>query len=70
MSDRREFFRRAAALTASLAASQAASSCSQQRTPTMPTPRASALLAAFGLKCPIFCAGMGPTSTPELAIAA
>ena len=35
----------------------------------MPTGRASALMAAFGLRYPILCAGMGTSSTPELAIA-
>jgi nitronate monooxygenase len=41
----------------------------QHRAPTMPTARASALMAAFGLRYPIFCAGMGTVATPELAIA-
>ncbi len=35
----------------------------------MPTARASALMAAFGLRYPIFCAGFGVAATPELAIA-
>jgi len=35
----------------------------------MPTPRASALMAVFGLRYPIFCAGMGTAASPELAIA-
>lgn len=35
----------------------------------MPTARASALMAAFGLRYPIFCAGFGLSATPELAIA-
>jgi nitronate monooxygenase len=35
----------------------------------MPTARASSLMAAFGLRYPIFCAGMGTVATPELAIA-
>jgi nitronate monooxygenase len=35
----------------------------------MPTPRASALMALFGLKYPIFSAGMGGAAIPELAIA-
>jgi nitronate monooxygenase len=35
----------------------------------MPTPRARALMDAYGLKYPIFNAGMAGTATPELAIA-
>jgi nitronate monooxygenase len=35
----------------------------------MPTARASALMAAFGLRYPIFCAGFGNSAIPELAIA-
>src|SRR5262245_61557324 len=31
----------------------------QQRSSTMPTARASALMSTFGLRYPIFCAGMG-----------
>ena len=41
----------------------------QPRSSTMPTARASGLMAAFGLRYPIFCAGMGAAATPELAIA-
>jgi hypothetical protein len=40
-----------------------------QRAAIMLTPRASALMALFGLKYPIFSAGMGTTAVPELAIA-
>ena len=68
MSDRREFFREAAALTVGLAASNAPVSA-QQRGATMPTPRASALMALFELKYPIFNAGMAGAAGPELAIA-
>jgi nitronate monooxygenase len=69
MSDRREFFRQAAALTVGLAASDAGAISAQQRAATIPTPRASALMGLFGLQYPIFCAGMGTVATPELAIA-
>ena len=40
-----------------------------QRGATMPTPRASTLMSLFGLKYPIFSAGMGGTAVPELAVA-
>lgn len=66
MADRREFLSQAAALAASLAA------CGPHSlvvNPNMPTPRASALMRAFGLKYPISNAGMGGNATPELAIA-
>jgi nitronate monooxygenase len=69
MSDRREFFRQAAALTVGLAASDAGAFSADQRDAAIPTPRASALMGLFGLKYPIFTAGMGPTAGPELAIA-
>ena len=69
MSDRREFFRQAAAVTVGLAASDAVAVSAQQRTATMPTPRASALMTLFGLKYPIFSAGMAFAATPELAAA-
>ena len=69
MSDRREFLRQAAALTVGLAASDTGAVSAQQRADEMPTPRASALMAAFGLRYPIFSAGMGTVATPELAIA-
>jgi nitronate monooxygenase len=67
-SDRREFLQQAAVVTAGLGAS-AFPLAAQQRSSTMPTASASALMAAFGLQYPIFCAGMGPVATPELAIA-
>jgi len=67
-SDRREFLQQAAVVTAGLGAS-AFPLTAQQRASTMPTARASALMAAFGLRYPILCAGMGTGATPELAIA-
>ena len=42
---------------------------SAQRAATMPTERVSALMALFGLRYPIFSAGMGATAIPELAVA-
>ena len=63
MSGRRDFFRQAVAVTAGLATGEASA---QQRRAAMPTARASALMKSFALKYPIFCAGMGPTATPEL----
>jgi nitronate monooxygenase len=65
-SDRREFFGKAAAVTAALGA-RALPRAAQRA--AMPTPRASALMELFGLRYPIFCAGMGATAVPELAIA-
>jgi nitronate monooxygenase len=67
-SDRREFLQQATAVAAGLGA-RAPQLAAQQGSPTMPTVRASALMAAFGLRYPIFCAGMGGVATPELAIA-
>ncbi len=66
-SGRREFLGKAAAVTAALGVRDL--SLAAQRATTMPTPRASALMASFGLKYPIFSAGMGATAVPELAIA-
>jgi nitronate monooxygenase len=65
-SNRREFLTTAAAVTGlgTLSLPLAA-----QGVVNMPTPRASALMALFGLKYPIFSAGMGTTAIPELAIA-
>jgi nitronate monooxygenase len=65
-SNRREFLTTAAAVTGlgTLSLPLAA-----QGVVNMPTPRASALMALFGLKYPIFSAGMGLTANPELAIA-
>src|SRR5713226_7517490 len=67
-SDRREFLRQATVVAAGLSA-RAFPLTAQQRSSTMPTARASALMAAFGLKYPIFCAGMAAVAIPELAIA-
>ena len=67
-SNRRDFFRQAAVVAAGLGAS-GLPLMAQQRSSTMPTARASALMAAFGLRYPIFCAGFGLSATPELAIA-
>jgi nitronate monooxygenase len=65
-SNRREFLTTAAAVTGlgTLSLPLAA-----QGVVNMPTARASALMALFGLKYPIFSAGMGGTAIPELAIA-
>ena len=67
-SDRREFLQKATVVAAGLGA-RAPQLTAQQSSSGMPTARASALMAAFGLRYPIFCAGMGLTATPELAIA-
>jgi hypothetical protein len=67
-SNRREFLQQATVVAAGLGAS-AFPLAAQQRSSTMPTARASALMAAFGLRYPIFCAGFGLSATPELAIA-
>ena len=67
-SDRREFLRQATVVTAGIGA-RAFPLPAEQGSSVMPTARASALMAAFGLRYPIFCAGMGPVATPELAIA-
>ena len=69
MSDRREFFRQAAAVAVGLAAREAGAVSAHQGAAAMPTPRASAFMTAFGLKCPICNAGMGAAASPELAIA-
>jgi nitronate monooxygenase len=66
MAGRREFLGQAAALAAGLAACGSPSAIAR---PGMPTPRASALMRAFGLNYPISNAGMGGNATPELAIA-
>ena len=68
-SDRRGFFERAAAIAAAgLGVTGLPLTAAQQRE-SMPTPQARALMAAFGLKVPIFNAGMGLAAPPELAIA-
>ena len=72
MSNRREFLRRAAGVIAGLDVTTF-SRTAQQRAAIMPTPRATALMAAFGLKFPIFSAGMGalssrsPSRTPAVS---
>ena len=66
-SDRREFLGQVAAVTTGLGVG--ALTATAQRAAAMPTPRASALMVLFGLKYPIFSAGMGVTAIPELAIA-
>lgn len=65
-SGRREFLGKAAAVTGALGRTLPLAA---QRAATMPTPRASALMELFGLRYPIFSAGMGVTAVPELAIA-
>jgi nitronate monooxygenase len=65
-SDRREFLQQSG-VVAGLGVS-AFQLAAQQRVLTTPTARASALMATFGLRYPIFCAGMGTVATPELAI--
>jgi hypothetical protein len=67
-SDRREFLQQTTVVAAGLGAS-ALPPAAQQRSSTIPTARASALMATFGLRYPIFCAGFGLSATPELAIA-
>ena len=67
-SNRRDFLSQAAAVAAGLGACRLTLTA-QQRPSTMPTARASALMAAFGLRYPIFCAGFGLSATPELAVA-
>ena len=67
-SDRREFLEQATVAAAGLGA-RAFPLAAQKRSSTMPTARARTLMAAFGLRYPIFCAGMGTVATPELAIA-
>ena len=57
-SNRRDFCRQAAGIVAGLGAGGSPFT-TQQRSSTIPTPRASALMAAFGLRYPIFCAGCG-----------
>src|SRR5258708_3487920 len=67
-SDRREFFRQAAAVAAGLVV-RSLPLKAQQRLSSMPRARASELMAALGLRYPMSCAGMGTVATPELAIA-
>lgn len=65
--NRREFFRQAAAVAAGVGASGLP--LMAQRAASMPTSRANALMTLFGLKYPISNAGMGTAAIPELAIA-
>jgi nitronate monooxygenase len=65
--NRRQFFRQAAAAAIDLGA--LSFPLTPQRPGSLPTPRARALMALFGLKYPIFSAGMGGIATPQLAIA-
>jgi nitronate monooxygenase len=67
MGDRRDFLKRTAALATAVGVRDL--SLSAQARAAMPTPRASAFMAAFGLKYPICNAGMGTAASPELAIA-
>src|SRR6267378_8004670 len=66
--DRREFLRRVAIASGGFGI-RAIQATEQESSSTMPTPRARAMMSAFGLRYPIFCAGMGTAATPELAIA-
>ncbi len=68
-SNRRDFLRRIALASAALGARKVPALSAQERTAAMPTPRASAMMKAFGLKYPIFQSGMGTAAGPELAIA-
>jgi nitronate monooxygenase len=66
--DRREFVKRTVVLTAGLGARELRAA-PQPANATMPTPQAAGLMAKFGLKYPIFNAGMGSNAAPDLAIA-
>ena len=65
--DRRSFIKQAAAVAGLGAA--ASPVAAQSGRAAVPTPRATAFMAAFGLKYPIVCAGMGGSASYELAIA-
>lgn len=67
-STRRDFLRQASGLAAGALAA-GAGPLAAQRGAALPTARTSALMTAFGLKYPIFCAGMGGPAGPDLAIA-
>ncbi|MSU25511.1 MAG: nitronate monooxygenase [Opitutus sp.] len=67
-SDRRAFLQTAGLVTLGLGL-RGASTLSAQAPAAMPTDRAKALMAKFGLKCPIFQAGMAILAPPELAAA-
>ena len=66
--NRREFFRRAAAFGVGLGV-RAPALMAAQRPATMPTPRAAAFMKMFGLTYPISNAGMGSAAQPPLTIA-
>jgi nitronate monooxygenase len=66
--NRREFLRHATVVTAGLGA-RSVPLTTGQRSSTVVTARATALMAALGLRYPILCAGMGTAAAPELAIA-
>jgi hypothetical protein len=66
--DRREFLRRVAIASGGLGV-RGVQATERESPSTMPTPRTRAMMSAFGLRFPIFCAGMGTVATPELAIA-
>ena len=66
MSDRRDFPRKAAIIAAGVA-SQTASA--QQQRANIPLDRVNSVLDAFGVRYPIFCAGMGGAAGAALAIA-
>ena len=68
-SSRRQFLKRAAFASAALGAGGVPALSAQERAVPMPTPRASAMMKTFGLRYPIFQAGMGLAAGPELAIA-
>jgi hypothetical protein len=67
-SDRREFMKRAAGVAAGFGA-RGLRAGAQSANAIMPTPRAADLMTKFGLKYPIFNAGMGGNAAPDLAIA-
>jgi nitronate monooxygenase len=67
-SDRREFMKRAAGVAAGFGA-RGLRAGAQSANAIMPTPRAAELMTKFGLKYPIFNAGMGGNAAPDLAIA-
>jgi nitronate monooxygenase len=67
-SSRRDFLRHASGIAAA-ALGAGAGPLEAQRAASMPSARAAALMTAFGLEYPIFCAGMGGPAGPELAIA-
>src|SRR5687768_2161160 len=67
-STRRDFMRQTSGLAAG-ALVAGARPLDTQRGGALPSARTSALMTTFGLKYPIFCAGMGGPAGPDLAIA-